>query len=99
MAVQSRHSRLFGIAVSIAVPSLPPPYPLPQVVTLSMTKIHRGKCLFLTWEADHSPQHVHVYKDAKLVLKWNLIRQRPMKGVASRRVRKLLRELHEEGLL
>ena len=69
------------------------------MVTLSMTKIRRGNYVFLTWEADHSPQHVHVYKDDKLVLKWNLVRQGPMKGVASRRVRKLLRELHEEGLL
>jgi len=64
-----------------------------------MTRIRRGNYLFLTWKADHSPRHVHVYKDGKLVVKWDLIRQRPMKGVASRRVRKLLRELHEEELL
>ena len=64
-----------------------------------MTKIRRSNYLFLTWKADHGPRHVHVYKDDKLVVKWDLIRQRPIKGVASRRTRELLREVQEEGLL
>ncbi len=43
--------------------------------------------------------HVHVYKDGKLVVKWDLIEQRTMQVFASRRVKKIIRELHEEGLL
>jgi hypothetical protein len=74
-------------------------YPLPHVVTLTMTKIRRGNYLLLTWKADHSPRHVHVYKDGKLVVKWDLIGQRPMKGAASRRLMKIIRELYEEGML
>ena len=64
-----------------------------------MTKIRRGNYLLFTWKADHSPRHVHVYKDGRLVVKWDLIEQRPMKGGANRRVRELLRELQGEGML
>jgi hypothetical protein len=35
-------------------------------------KIRRGNFIFVTWIGDHSPRHVHVYRDGKLVLKWNL---------------------------
>jgi len=69
------------------------------MVTSSMTKTRRGNYVFLTWKADHGPRHVHVHKDDKLVVKWDLIKQRPMKGAASRTVTVLLRELQEEGLL
>jgi len=64
-----------------------------------MTKIRRGNYVFLTWKADHSPRHVHVHRDGRLIVKWDLIKQRSMKGVASRRVRELLRKLQEEGML
>ena len=26
----------------------------------------------MTWIGDHSPRHVHVYRDGKLVAKWDL---------------------------
>jgi len=26
----------------------------------------------VTWKGDHSPHHVHVYRDGTLVLKWDL---------------------------
>jgi hypothetical protein len=42
---------------------------------------------------------VHVYRDEKLVVKWDLDNRKPMKGKASRRVLKLLGELESEGLL
>lgn len=64
-----------------------------------MTKLRRGNHVFLTWKGDHSPRHVHVYRDEKLVLKWDLENWLPMKGRASRRLLELIRELEDEGLL
>ena len=64
-----------------------------------MTKIRRGNYIFLTWTGDHSPRHVHVYRDGKLVVKWDLRNQKPMKGNANRRVRELISQLEAEGLL
>jgi len=55
--------------------------------------------VFFTWVGDHSPRHVHVYRDDKLVLKWDLEKQRPTEGVPSRRLLRLIRELDEEGRL
>jgi hypothetical protein len=43
--------------------------------------------------------HVHVYRDDRLVVKWDLDNRKPMKGKASRRVLKLMEELELEGLL
>jgi len=40
-----------------------------------------------------------VYRDGKLVVKWDLDYGKSMKGTASRRVLELIRELDEEGLL
>jgi hypothetical protein len=64
-----------------------------------MSKVRRGGYVFLTWSGDHSPRHVHVYRDGKLVLKWDLDNQRPMAGIASRRVLNLVHQLDAEGLL
>lgn len=64
-----------------------------------MGKIRRGGFVFITWKGDHSPYHVHVYRDGKLVVKWDLESDLPMKGRASRRILKILGELREEGLL
>ena len=49
-----------------------------------MSKIRRGGYIFLTWKGDHPPRHVHVYRDGKLVVKWDLDNKTPMKGEASR---------------
>lgn len=62
-----------------------------------MPKVRRGGYIFLSWIGDHSPKHVHVYRDGKLVVKWDLDNWQPMKGKASNRVLKLLRELADEG--
>jgi hypothetical protein len=51
------------------------------------------------WKGDHSPYHVHVYKDGKLVVKWDLDNGQAMEGWASKRVKALIRELEQEGLL
>lgn len=64
-----------------------------------MAKIRRGGYIFLTWTGDHGPRHVHVYRDGKLMLKWDLENQTAMKGTASRRVRRLIAELQAEGML
>jgi hypothetical protein len=62
-------------------------------------KHRRGGYVFITWKGDHPPRHVHVYRDAKLVVKWDLDNKVPMKGVASRRVLALIAELEAEGVL
>ena len=64
-----------------------------------MGKIRRGGYVVVTWVGDHPPRHVHVYRDGRLVVKWDLDRGRAMEGSAPVRVRTLLVELVEEGLL
>jgi hypothetical protein len=64
-----------------------------------MGKIRRGGYIFVTWIGDHSPYHVHVYRDRKLVLKWDLDNDVAMKGEASARLLDLIKELRKEGLL
>ncbi|PYN65978.1 MAG: hypothetical protein DMD90_08440 [Candidatus Rokuibacteriota bacterium] len=64
-----------------------------------MPKIRRGGYVFISWKGDHSPRHVHVYRDRRLVVKWDLDNERPMKGRASRRVIELIEQLREERLL
>jgi hypothetical protein len=62
-------------------------------------KVRRGNYVFLTWKGDHSPRHVHVYKDGKLILKWNLDDRCAMKGQPTARLLALIAELEKEGLL
>ena len=64
-----------------------------------MGKIRRGGYVFVTWKGDHTPRHVHVYRDGKLVVEWDLENAKPMKGNASRRVLEHIRELQGEGQL
>ena len=64
-----------------------------------MGKIRRGGYVFVTWVGDHSPYHVHVYRDRELVLKWDLENHVSMKGEPSRRVLDLIEDLLKEGLL
>lgn len=33
-----------------------------------MGKVRRGGYVFLTWKGDHTPRHVHVYRDGRLVV-------------------------------
>lgn len=64
-----------------------------------MGKIRRGNYCFLTWIGDHSPKHVHVYKDGKLVVKWDLENNQPMQGKANRKILKIIEDLKEEQKL
>ena len=54
---------------------------------------------FLTWKGDHSPGHVHVFRNGKLVVKCDLERGRVMKGRASRKLVEIIRQLDNEGEL
>ena len=64
-----------------------------------MTRIRRGGYVFVTWSGDHAPLHVHVFRDGRLILKWNLEKDLPMEGRASARVLELIRELRRDGRL
>lgn len=64
-----------------------------------MARIKRGGYTFLTWQGDHPPRHVHVYRDGRLIVKWDLDNSLPMVGKAPRRVVELIQELRAEGLL
>jgi hypothetical protein len=43
-------------------------------------KIRRDGYIFFSWKSDHTPRHVHVYRDGELVVKWDLDNKRAMKG-------------------
>jgi len=64
-----------------------------------MPKIRRGNFVFLGWIGDHSPRHVHVYCKGRLVVKWDLENSRAMKGRASKKLRKIIDQLIDEGLI
>jgi hypothetical protein len=64
-----------------------------------MGKVRRGGYVFVTWKGDHSPRHVHVYRDGVLIAKWDLDHGQPMAGKVARRVRLLIEELEREGAL
>ena len=64
-----------------------------------MGKIRRGNYVFVYWSGDHSPRHVHVYRDSKLIVKWDLENGLEMEGKANKQIRRFLRELQDEGKL
>lgn len=64
-----------------------------------MSKIRRGNYIFVTWIGDHPPRHVHIYKDGKLVVKWDLDNGLAMKGKVTKKILKLIADLQREGRL
>ena len=64
-----------------------------------MARYRRGGYIFLTWTGDRLPRHVHVYRDGRLIVKWDLENCLPMRGNATRRILSLIEELESEGLL
>ncbi len=64
-----------------------------------MGKIRRGGYVFITYKGDHDPPHVHVYRDGKLVAKWNLEAWVLMRGSVNRKLLELLAELVKEDEL
>lgn len=61
-----------------------------------MGKGRRGGYVFMSWKSDHPPRHV-LYREGKLIVKWDLDNEKPMKGLASAEVRRLIRALQSEG--
>jgi len=64
-----------------------------------MGKYRRGGYIFITWKGDHPPRHVHVYRDDRLIVKWDLDNTKAMKGAMTQRILQLIEELESEGLL
>lgn len=64
-----------------------------------MGKIRRGNYVLVTWKGDHGPRHVHVYREGRLVVKWDIENAKPMKGKATKRVLKIIEKLQAEGQL
>ena len=64
-----------------------------------MSKIARGGYIFVTWIGDHPPPHVHVYRDNKLVVKWDYENGSAMKGSANRTILRIIEDLKSEGKL
>lgn len=64
-----------------------------------MGKVRRGGYVFISWKSDHPPRHVHVYREAKLVVKWDLDNGSAMKGSISQEILDLIRTLQAEGRL
>ena len=73
---------------------------LPPVVTSRAVGKHRlGGYVFITWKSDHPPRHVHVYRQGRLVVKWDLENRKAMKGAAPRKVLDLIAKLEAKGWL
>ena len=64
-----------------------------------MAKIRRGGYVFITWKGDHDPRHVHVFKDGREILKWNIEACVVMSGNVTPKVRKLIDQLVKERKL
>ena len=64
-----------------------------------MGKVRRGGYVFITWKGDHTPRHVHVYRDGRFVVKWDLENRKTMKGAAPRSVVALIEALESEARL
>jgi hypothetical protein len=72
---------------------------VPREVTFIVTRIRRGGYVFITRVSDHRPRHVHVLANGRLVAKWDLEHGRPLAGLPSQRLVKLIEELQREGKL
>ena len=64
-----------------------------------MGKIRRKNYVFLTWKGDHSPRHVHVYRDSKFIVKYDLENRQVMKGRITKALLAIINELEREDLL
>jgi hypothetical protein len=64
-----------------------------------MGKLRRGGYIFVWWKGDHPPRHVYVYRDGKLIVKWDIDNHKAMKGDAPKRDLDLVEKLESEGLL
>jgi hypothetical protein len=64
-----------------------------------MGRVRRGGYVFVWWKGDHAPRHVHVYREGKFVVKWDLDNWKAMRGDAPRPLLDLVAALVAEGIL
>lgn len=64
-----------------------------------MGKIRRGNFIFITWKGNHGPRHVHVFRESRLIVKWDLENHKPMTGQATARILEIIGDLKNEGKL
>jgi hypothetical protein len=64
-----------------------------------MGRVKRGGFVFLTWIGDHQPRHVHIIKDGRMILKWDLDNERIMEGEVNQKALRVLDDLRTEGLI
>ncbi len=53
----------------------------------------------MTWKGDHPPKHVHVFKDDKLLVKWDFENEVALKGEMTSHIERIINELVSEGRL
>jgi hypothetical protein len=70
-----------------------------SIINDTMGKIRRGNYIFVTWIGDHAPRHVHVFRNTKMVVKFDLERKKVIEGRINSRILQLLDNLIKEGLL
>jgi len=59
-------------------------------------KIRRAGYIFITWIGDHAPKHVHVFKNGKEVMKYDLENKQVMSGRSNRKIEMIILELLKE---
>ena len=64
-----------------------------------MGRVKRGGFVFLTWIGDHAPRHVHIIKDGRMILKWDLDDEKIIEGEVNQRALRVLDDLRTEGLI
>lgn len=72
---------------------------LAYVLEEILAKIRRNGYIFITWKGDHSPRHVHVFKDGREILKWDLENNLVMSGTITGKLLKIIQSLVREGEL
>ena len=64
-----------------------------------MGKIRRDNFVFVFWVGDHPPRHVHVYRDGRLIVKWDMEHDCAMQGQPTQQIVDCIRMLQDEGRL
>lgn len=62
-----------------------------------MGKAKRYGYIFIWHIGDHSPLHIHVYKNGMLVCRWQLAEKMELSGKATAKIKKAMKELEQEG--
>ena len=60
-----------------------------------MGKVRRGNYIFIWYIGDHTPPHV--YRDGRLIVKWDLLNEAALFGQSNANIVKLVNELKNEG--